>query len=154
DWDERAIQVPQAPEIPLTPEQQTMLRDDINKLLVARKDCADFMNGLMFTVAQNTGLPLYHQDFLASPLNIFDTIASPPQLGYRLSPGQGASGYAKGGLSLNTAKVTLDVSMGTDSGGSISRGLLLLHEDAHEAGSAGYSDRELAIAAFQTAWAQ
>lgn len=62
--------------------------------------------------------------------------------------------YAKGGLSLNTAKVTLDMSMGTDRGASIMRGLLLLHEDSHEAGSAGYLDRELAIAAFQTAWAQ
>ena len=44
--------------------------------------------------------------------------------------------------------------MGTDNGASMSRGLVSLHENAHEAGQAGYSDRELAIASFQTLWAQ
>ena len=44
--------------------------------------------------------------------------------------------------------------MGTDNGASMSRGLVSLHENAHEAGRAGYSDRELAIAAFQTLWAE
>ena len=129
-------------ETPVTPEQLATLRKDVGKLLTGRKDCADFISGLLFNVAQYTQLPLGNQNFLTNPLNIFGDV------GYFLSPGQGASGFAWGG------KITLDTSMGTSAGESISRGLLLLHENSHEAGSAGYLDRELAIAAFQTAWAQ
>jgi hypothetical protein len=142
---------PQQPvsETPLNPDG---LRADIQRVLNGRKDCADFVKGLLFTVAQYTQLPLYSLGFLDNPSRIVDAVAS--QLGYFLARGQGVSGYAKGGLKLGTAKITIDISMGDDVGATIGRGLLLIHENAHEAGAEGYLDRELAIAAYQTAWAQ
>jgi len=138
---------PQKPEIPLSTEA---LKSDASNLFKNRKDCEPFISGLLFNAAQYTQLPLYSQSFLADPLAIFDAVGSH----YFLSPGQGASGYAWGGLADKTAKITFDFSMGTDNGASMSRGFVSLHENAHEAGQAGYSDRELAIAAFQTLWAQ
>ena len=146
------IQTQQQRQVPETRLNPNQLRSDLELVLNGRKDCADFMKGLLFTAAQYTKLPLYRQDFLNDPSKIVDAVSL--QGGYFLASGQGVSGYAKGGLMLNTAKITMDVSMGNDVGARVARGLLLLHENAHEAGAAGYSDRELAIAAYQTAWAQ
>jgi hypothetical protein len=134
------------PEIPLTSEQVDMLKNDTRKLLEGRTDCSQFVSGLLFNVAASTGLKLRSNEYLTEPLKIFDAVQS--QRGYFLAVGQGASGYAWGG------KITLDVGMNVDSAGSVSRGLLLLHENSHEAGSAGYLDRELAVAAYQTLWSQ
>lgn len=104
-------------------------------------------------MAAYTQLPLHSEKYLTDPLAIFDSVGS-EGAGYFLVLGQGASGYAHGSFGFKPAKVTFDFSMGADSGAIISRGLVSLHENAHEAGEYGYSDRELAIAASLTLSAQ
>jgi len=123
-----------------------MLKNDTKSLLEGRPECSQFVSGLLFNVAAYTQLPLRSDEYLTNPLKIFDDVQS--RHGYFLAVGQGASGFASGG------KITLDVSMHEDRGASISRGLLSLHENSHEASSALYLDRELAIAAHQTLWSQ
>jgi YD repeat-containing protein len=137
------------PQTPLTPEQRGMVRSEMEKLLRARKDCLDFLSSVLFTVAVNTQTPLYSSDFLSDPLKIFDAVASSTQKGFFLAPGQGAGGFAWGGLGSGTAKVTFDSISPT-----FSTGLLGLHETAHEAGSRVFTDQELGWAAYQVAWAQ
>ena len=132
----------------LSPQQLGTLRNDIQKLLEGRKDCADFVNALLNNVAAATQRPLYSTD----PLKVFDAVAG--QRGFFLAPGQGASGYAWGSIRGGDAKITLDVSFG---GFSFVRGLVGLHEVIHEASGAKnqlYSDRDLAVAAYQVAIAQ
>lgn len=119
----------------------------MKELLKGRKDCLDFLASVLFTVAVNTQTPLYSSDFLSDPLKIFDAVAS--QKGFFLAPGQGAGGFAWGGLGDGTAKVTLDSNSAT-----FTTGLLGLHESAHEAGTRTFTDQELDWAAYQVAWAQ
>ena len=137
----------QKPE-PLTAGELGTLRTDIQKLLEGRKDCSDFVNALLNNVAEATQRPLYSAD----PVKLFNAVAG--QRGFFVAPGQGASAFAYGSIAGGDAKVTLDISFG---GFSFVRGLLVLHEVIHEASGAKgqlYSDRELALAAYQVETAQ
>ena len=109
----------------LTANQIDVLRSDVQQLLEGRKDCGAFVSGLLFTVAQQTQLPLYSERYRDDPLTIIDDVAVQPRGGYFLAPGQGASGFAWGGFNLNTAKITMDVAMGSARLLSVSRGLLV-----------------------------
>jgi len=138
------------PQNPFTSGQVQTLRDDIEKLLKGRDDCAKFVQSLLNTVAANTQVPFYNAD----PLKVFDAVAGMNGGGLFLSPGQGASGYSYGSINGRDAKITFDISFG---GFSFVRGLTGLHEITHEAtGVAGrlYLDQELASAAYTVALQQ
>jgi hypothetical protein len=136
----------------LSEAEHAILANDLNRHLLSRKDCIDFVRALLRTVAINTQRPAYDD-----VRDVLDKIREQGGVVVDADVGkEGHSGEAHGAISANNATMRVaSISFAEGEVASAARGSLVLGETLHFAAKHGvFLDSELAWAGYQVAWAQ
>ncbi|HEX5602417.1 MAG TPA: DUF4214 domain-containing protein [Pyrinomonadaceae bacterium] len=136
----------------LSEAEHDILANDLIRHLSFRKDCTDFVQALLRTVAVNTLRPGYHD-----VMDVFDQVRK--QGGVVVDAAVGMRSHraeAHGAISGNNATLKVaSISFAEGEVMSAARGDIVLGETVHFAAKQGvFTDSELAWAGYQVAWAQ